>query len=860
MDGVAYFETGWAEYWRSDGTAAGTRRLLAVPGTAVGSTTGFMAFGDEVVFGVAHGPEGFRFMATDGTAAGTRALDVVPGVGPAPKHWQVAGGYLYFDFDHGLWRTDGTRTGTVLIDGARGILDLTSVGGTLVAFVNGSLMTVAPGATEAAQLAESEVAQELDGRLYFGTVRGMESWAPGETATVVHDVPPRLRFASTGPGEMARSAGRLFWAGDTLPSDGSRLYTAGPDGARLVSEDVVDPAGFLALGDGRVLFFARDRRTNVPVTGMWVSDGTAAGTRPILSTYAFGPEGALVRTPNGVIGPGRSEAAGDELHRLDGTLSTFDLLVDINRRTVGSDPSDAARVGDRVVFKTNEQQVLWVTDGTYDGTVRLLERDGGGRPLDPFGIASDGTTALFAARDGIYRTDGTPAGTAAIADIGAAPESFAALARVGTTSVFTARGVGEDTDASDLWRTDGTAAGTRRLTTGARLSFPAVALGGAGTMLVWGYGGLWATDGTAAGSRQLFADPGSFGSEAIEVDDGFLAGAKEPVHGDELWHLDRDGRNPRLVKDLVPGAEGAYPRRFGRAGDRVLFVAQGGQWQALDLATEQVEPMTWLQGRGLAVPPATEGGVTYISTYDTYNVFLYRTDGTRAGTQLLRRFDGSFLDVPDGFTRFDGVTWFVAEDAEHGVELWRTDGTAAGTQLARDILPGPRPSYPLDLVATDDFLFFTAFDDEHGPEPWRIRRAARPAPGESPPPPVTISPLPLPEATPQPAGAPPVLPRRTATLSARARRLKTLRGATRWRVTGTVTGTTCTGRVQVVLGRRERVLKRTAAPLRRCAFSATVATRSRASGRWLQVRTVPSAALADVKSRRIRVAPADGRM
>ena len=118
------------------------------------------------------------------------------------------------------------------------------------------------------------------------------------------------------------------------------------------------------------------------------------------------------------------------------------------------------------------------------------------------GIASDGTNALFAARDGVYRTDGTAGGTAAIADIGVAPESFTALARVGSTSVFTARGVGEIPEASDLWRTDGTAAGTQRLTTGALLSFPEVALGGAGTMLVSGYGGIWATDGST--SRRLF--------------------------------------------------------------------------------------------------------------------------------------------------------------------------------------------------------------------------------------------------------------------------------------------------------------------------------------------------------------------
>ena len=131
------------------------------------------------------------------------------------------------------------------------------------------------------------------------------------------------------------------------------------------------------------------------------------------------------------------------------------------------------------------------------------------------------------------------------------------------------------------------------------------------------------------------------------------------------------------------------------------------------------------------------------------------TDGTGAGTKLLRRFEGDFLDLPTGFTHFDGVTWFVAEDDAHGFELWRTDGTPEGTQLARDIVPGPESSFPGDLVVTDDFLFFTAYDDEHGAEPWLIRPAA-PTAEEPPPaddgPPVRISPLPLPD-TPKPGGA-----------------------------------------------------------------------------------------------------------
>jgi hypothetical protein len=176
-----------------------------------------------------------------------------------------------------------------------------------------------------------------------------------------------------------------------------------------------------------------------------------------------------------------------------------------------------------------------------------------------------------------------------------------------------------------------------------------------------------------------------------------------------------------------------------------------------------------------------------------------------------------------------------------------------GTRLARDIAPGRMWSDPLDLVATDDFLFFTAFDPVNGPEPWRIRRARPPAgepdpPGTDPDPPVTVAPLlptpagPAPPAPPAPAARPPVATPK-ASLSIRAKRLRTLRGWTRWRVSGTASA--CPARVRIVLGRGQRSLKTTRARVARCRYDAVVRTKVRA--RWIEVRAV------DVTSRRVRV-------
>ncbi|HEY2739023.1 MAG TPA: ELWxxDGT repeat protein, partial [Thermoanaerobaculia bacterium] len=41
-----------------------------------------------------------------------------------------------------------------------------------------------------------------------------------------------------------------------------------------------------------------------------------------------------------------------------------------------------------------------------------------------------------------------------------------------------------------------------------------------------------------------------------------------------------------------------------------------------------------------------------------------------------------------GPAELDGALYFPSDDGIHGVELWRSDGTAAGTRLVRDLCPG----------------------------------------------------------------------------------------------------------------------------------------------------------------------------
>ena len=321
---------------------------------------------------------------------------------------------------------------------------------------------------------------------------------------------------------------------------------------------------------------------------------------------------------------------------------------------------------------------------------------------------------------------GRPA--ARIVDARIVGSSFIGFGRIGGAFLFSANPIDEPLD---LWRTDGTAAGTRRMNQ-TMYSFPRTAAIGPRTLLISTDYSMLRTDGTTAST--VFGVPKSWASDAVAVDDGFLAVGTLPETGLEPFHLDADGANPRLVADLYPGTPGrSRPRAFGRVGDRVLFTTgEYGvptEWHVTDGQT--VSTLSGMAGRPAELDPATVDGVTYLVNRDGEDALLYRTDDTTAGTILLRRFRYGGESPPELFTGFNGTTWFAAGDLDHGRELWRTDGTPTGTRLEYDISPGRPSSDPLDFVATDDFLFFTAFDPANGAEPWRnpARRAAG-RPGE----------------------------------------------------------------------------------------------------------------------------------
>src|SRR5262249_34726783 len=137
-------------------------------------------------------------------------------------------------------------------------------------------------------------------------------------------------------------------------------------------------------------------------------------------------------------------------------------------------PYEPTVVGGTLFFCTGgpSDYQLWKTDGTGDGTVIVKDFSPG---TSPFDLTNVNGTLFFGANDGthgneLWKSDGTTAGTVMVKDIFPGSHgSFAkfetgSLIRIGMTNVngtlfFVADG-GSGYLNYELWKSDGTAAGT----------------------------------------------------------------------------------------------------------------------------------------------------------------------------------------------------------------------------------------------------------------------------------------------------------------------------------------------------------------------------------------------------------------
>ena len=81
------------------------------------------------------------------------------------------------------------------------------------------------------------------------------------------------------------------------------------------------------------------------------------------------------------------------------------------------------------------------------------------------------------------------------------------------------------------------------------------------------------------------------------------------------------------------------------------------------------------------------GSLYFSATDGTNGVELWKTDGTAAGTVMVKNINSTGDSSPANLTALNNILYFTANDGTNGIELWKSDGTAAGTVMVKDINP-----------------------------------------------------------------------------------------------------------------------------------------------------------------------------
>jgi ELWxxDGT repeat protein len=306
---------------------------------------------------------------------------------------------------------------------------------------------------------------------------------------------------------------------------------------------------------------------------------------------------------------------------------------------------------------------------------------------------------------------------------------------------------------------------------------------------------LWKTNGTSAGTVMV-KDINPSGSSMnagfayvkyfCEVNGFLYFVADDSTHGRELWKTDGTGPGTVLVKDINPGLVGSSPQHFSYLSEingKLVFNADDGihgnePWKSdgtgigtsllLDInTTSDVNPVFcnsspnyftpfngnlffyaggdgvsqnfWktdgtTAGTALVHNISPSGQIASKSTFEEMNGLLYMTasdfnldaelwksEGTGPGTSLIKNISVNSTSACGNFTNVNGTLFFSAIDdlTLNGEELWKSNGTAGGTVMVKDIKSGQYGSAPHDFISFNGTLFFGADDGIHGDELWK---------------------------------------------------------------------------------------------------------------------------------------------
>lgn len=379
-----------------------------------------------------------KLYKTDGTVAGTVqvATNLNGGSGYSPQSLIVFKGELFFTAQVAglgveLYKTDGTEAGTTLLKDIR------------------------PGASNGLDLSsDKQIFKIFNNELYFiaNTGNAIELWKTDGTTNGTVSV---KSFDSTSGAFDARpvyiSNSEIQYIGVvykdefyfhvTRDGSGSELWkTDGTEAGTTLVRGGLDGLDNLIVFSNSLYFTTADATTGKEI---WMSDGTSTGTS--LSSDIF------PNNLNPAIGKGSNpddfyvfnnqlffsargyddadnKLIGRELWKIDGTTALAEIVKNINTTIESSTERSGLRAGltqfitykNELYFTANDdsdEYDLWKTDGTENGTVKVISSSDIGETFDFRKAVAYNEKLYFFNFQQLWVTDATVNGTKVLTDI-----------------------------------------------------------------------------------------------------------------------------------------------------------------------------------------------------------------------------------------------------------------------------------------------------------------------------------------------------------------------------------------------------------------------------------------------------------
>lgn len=582
----------------------------------------------------------------------------------------------------------------------------------------------------------------LNGVAYFAAddgLHGTELWRSDGTAAGTYMVKDITAGSTSSEIQSITVAGsKIFFTATRIVyvSDGTEAGTVAVPGISYTADQTT-----CLTAVGNTLYFLTD------LSRIWKTDGTLAGTSLVMdfrAIYNYSRDflGQLTNV-NGTLffTTGYDAYNGTELWKSDGTLAGTVMVKDINPGTGDARPGNLTALNGKLYFTAYDGNIqLWSSDGTATGTQPVQNVPGATFSqayMGPFTILKNilfFTESTSETGNELYRYDpaNSAIGITLVKDIsaGALGSNPANLISVGDKTIFFT--AVNSSGVQELWKSNGTAPGTQLVKTLDAGDIIISNFTDAGGQLMFAYNTaangteLWKSDGTVSGTvlvKDIYAGNHSSNISGITYmsNGSVLFNANNGVTGNELWRSNGTAGGTAIVKNIN------------------------------DITTANSYPDFY---SSLAV-----NNTIYFSAYDpVYGKGLYSSDGTTAGTQLIKDINPGNSANPGDFALFKNMVYFSADSGGFN-SVYKTDGTAAGTvkvfnngkhhSTITQIVPASKyvyvfyydadssiielwvsdgtaaNSYKIQNVSSSygaaigNTLFFPNYDFEHGTELWR---------------------------------------------------------------------------------------------------------------------------------------------